>query len=269
MTRMRTLEVVTSPAVDFDCRNGVAVVTLARPETRNALSAELLAGLAKALEQASAAGARALVLTGEGRIFCAGGDLTGVSEALLGDVTTNVGALVDQLHEVISMLRSMSMPTVAAVNGAAIGAGVSLALACDVRIIATSTTFMTGYLAVGASPDGGASFHLAKALGGPQALSSFLTNRRLTSAELRACGLADDLVEDGELLVRATAQARVLAELSFPAVLAVRDLVHRACGRTFEQQLDAEKQHFLAVAHTREFRDAMAPFARRSAALKH
>jgi 2-(1,2-epoxy-1,2-dihydrophenyl)acetyl-CoA isomerase len=185
------------------------------------------------------------------------------------DVVADVAGLVDQLHGVIALLRSLPMPTVAAVNGAAIGAGISLAMACDVRVLARSTVFVTGYLAIGATPDGGASFHLARALGAPQALSSFLTNRRLAATELLDLGLADQLVDDDQLVDAAVAVATELARLSFPAVRAVRDLVYGASGRSLQSHLDAEKSHFLAIAQTPEFRDAVAPFARRPPVAVH
>lgn len=267
MTAVREVEVERTDAVVYDCLGGIAYITMARPEARNALSPALLDGIAAACATAVRDGALALVLTGEGRSFCAGGDLAGVHEAMSGDdVVGDVAVLVDQLHEVIRTLRTLPMPTVAAVNGAAIGAGISLAMACDVRVVARSTVFVTGYLAVGATPDGGASFHLARALGGPQALASFMLNRKLTSAELKAAGLADDIAEDLEVCSTAAALAETLTRLSLPALLAVRELVYAASTNSLDAHLDAEKAHFLAIAQTPEFRDAVAPFARRPSA---
>jgi 2-(1,2-epoxy-1,2-dihydrophenyl)acetyl-CoA isomerase len=250
-------------AVTYDCRDGIALVTMARPESRNALSPSLLAGIKGACLEAVEGGARALVLTGAGRSFSAGGDLSGVHDALGGDIDLEVGAMVDKLHDVIATLRSLPMPSVAAVNGAAVGAGVALALAADVRVLARTAFFVTGYVAVGASPDGGASFHLARSLGAPQALSSFVTNRRFLAADLQARGLADDVVDDDDLRATALGLARGLSTVSFPAIRAMRELVYAASGRSLQSHLDAEKKHFVAIAHTPEFRAAVAPFARR------
>lgn len=248
--------------VQYSCTAGIAVATLATPASRNALSPELLDALDAACEVAVEEKARALVITGAGRTFCAGGDLGGVSTALDGDVETEISAMVDRLHRVIVAIRSLPMPTVAAVNGTAVGAGVSLALAADVRVLARSAAFVTGYLAVGASPDGGASYHLARSLGGPQALSSFLLNRRFTSEELLASGLAQQVVEDGDALTAASVVAHQLATLSFPTVRAVRELVEQASSHSLHDHLDAEKAHFIGIAKTPEFREAVAPFAR-------
>ena len=248
--------------VQYSCTNGIAVATLAVPASRNALSAELLDGLDAACEVAVEERAQALVVTGAGRTFCAGGDLAGVSLALEGDAKTEISAMVDRLHRVILTLRSMPMPTVAAINGGAVGAGVSLAMATDVRVLSSSAAFVTGYLAVGASPDGGASYHLARSLGGPQALSSFLMNRRFTADEVVAAGLAHQVVDEAELLPTAHAVARQLASLSFPTVRAVRDLVEQASVNSLREHLDAERSHFIDAALSPEFREAVAPFAR-------
>jgi 2-(1,2-epoxy-1,2-dihydrophenyl)acetyl-CoA isomerase len=259
-----TLRVVHEHPVLYTCSNGIAVATLAEPTTRNALSPELLDALDAACEVAVEEKARALVLTGAGRTFCAGGDLAGVNDALESDGVSEIGEMVDRLHRVIVALRALPMPTVAAVNGAAVGAGVSLAMATDVRVLARSASFLTGYLAVGASPDGGASYHLARSLGGPQALSSFLLNKRFTAEQLEQAGLADRLVDDADLLTEAKALAGSLAELSFPTVRAVRDLVDQASSHSLHAHLDAEKAHFVDIARTPEFRDGVAPFARRA-----
>jgi 2-(1,2-epoxy-1,2-dihydrophenyl)acetyl-CoA isomerase len=249
----------------YTCSGGIAVATLAAPASRNALSPELLDALDAALEVAVEERAKALVITGSGRSFCSGGDLAGVGTALGGDIVTEVGGMVDQLHRVIASIRALPMPTVAVVNGAAVGAGVSLALAADVRVLARSASFVTGYLAVSATPDGGASFYLARSLGASQALSSFLLNKRFPSEELHRLGLAHEVVEDGDVQAAGQAVARALAALSFPTVRAVRDLVQQASSNSLHDHLDAEKAHFLQVAQTPEFRDAIAPFARPAA----
>ncbi|MGZ6791481.1 MAG: enoyl-CoA hydratase/isomerase family protein [Mycobacteriales bacterium] len=268
MTAAREVDVERTESVVYDCRDGVAFVTMARPEARNALSPALLDGLWAACSRAVLDGARALVLTGAGRSFCAGGDLSGVHEAMAGDdVVGDIEVLVDQLHEVITLLRGLPMATVAAVNGSAIGAGIALALACDVRVVSTSTSFVTGYLAVGATPDGGSSFHLARALGAPQALAAFLTNRRIAAPQLLDAGLADALVPDDEVCDAAAGLARALSGVSLASLCATRELVYGASGHTLAEHLDAEKSHFLAIAQTPEFRAAVAPFARRPTAV--
>jgi 2-(1,2-epoxy-1,2-dihydrophenyl)acetyl-CoA isomerase len=268
MTSMRSVDAERDGAVVYDCQDGIAVVTMARPDTRNALSVSLLAGLIDACDKAVEDGAKALVLTGAGRTFCAGGDLAGVHTALDGDIDLEVGALVDQLHDFISTLKSLPMPTVAAVNGVAVGAGVAVALACDVRVVGRSVAFVTGYVAVGASPDGGASYHLARSLGAPQALASLVTNRRFNAAELRTAGLADEVVDDAEVCDVARGFARKLSALSFPAIAAMRELVYSAGSNDLQEHLAKERAQFIAIAHTTEFQSAMASFAPAPAAVQ-
>lgn len=264
MTTVRSLEIAHMEpldAVGYDCQDGIAFVTMACPDTRNALSVVLIAGLMAACDRAAAEGAVAFVLTGQGRSFSAGGDLAGVSVALDGDIDHEVGLLVDQLHTLIARLKSLPMPTVAAVNGAAVGAGVALALACDVRVVGRSAAFITGYVGVGATPDGGASFHLSRALGAPQALASLVTNRRFSADDLVAVGLADEIVEDTEVCTAGRAFARNLAARSFPAIAGMRELAYSASSGSLQSHLDREREQFLAIAHTPQFKLAMAAFA--------
>jgi 2-(1,2-epoxy-1,2-dihydrophenyl)acetyl-CoA isomerase len=251
-----------SDPVRWDRQGDVAVVTLAQQESRNALSTRVLEGLAGALEGAAREEMRALVLRSDGTVFCSGGDLGGVNEALDRDIDSEIGAMVDRLHRVIRLMRDLPMPTLAAIRGPAVGAGMALALAADVRVLARSATFSTGYIAVGASPDGGTSFHLARSLGCPQAPSSFLLNRRFTADELLNLGLADEMVEDAELDVASMTLAERLAALPMGAVVAMRALVYAAPTHSLDSHLDAEKAQFLRVAHTDSFRRGVAPFAR-------
>ena len=254
--------VTSRTSVSYDVHGATAVISIAEPQSRNALSPSVFRGLLCAIDSAVEDGVRSLVLTGEGRTFCAGGDLTAVNDALSGDVDSALGDMVDDLHSIIRALRAVPFPTVAAVNGAAVGAGIALALACDVRVLARSAAFITGYLAVGATPDGGASFHLARALGTSQAVASFLLNKRIGSEELLRIGLADDVVDDGDALDVGTALADKLCELSPDAVTATRELVDGATTRSLSDHLDAERSAFLKVARTEGFRNGVAPFAR-------
>jgi 2-(1,2-epoxy-1,2-dihydrophenyl)acetyl-CoA isomerase len=152
------------------------------------------------------------------------------------------------------------MPVVAAVNGATVGGGNAVAMAADVRVAGRSATFTTGYSAVGASPDGGASFHLARALGGPQALSSLLLNRRFSSDELLRLGLVDELVEDDQLDGAALALAVRAGQVPVGALQAARSLVQSAFEHSFDDHLDAERELFLRVAVTQGFRSGVTGF---------
>jgi 2-(1,2-epoxy-1,2-dihydrophenyl)acetyl-CoA isomerase len=255
-----------SLAVRYESRGQIAIITLAQPASRNALSPDLFAALTAAMNLAVDDGMRAMVLCADGKTFCAGGDLAAVNDVIDGDIDRELGGIVDELHAMIGQLRSMPMPTIAAVDGAAVGAGVALALATDVRVLGESACFITGYLAVGSSPDGGASFHLARSLGTNQAVAGFLLNRRFTSADLQRAGLADQVVGTGTAGTAALELAEQLTSISPDALVAMRDLVYAAPGQSLDAHLDAEKVQFLKVARSDGFREGIAPFARKRSA---
>jgi 2-(1,2-epoxy-1,2-dihydrophenyl)acetyl-CoA isomerase len=254
----------TPDEVGYEVRDGVAVVTMAREESRNALSATMLEALADACTRAASEEMGALVLRSSGRVFCSGGDLAGLHHALSANGSEGVAGLVDQFHGVIRMVRSLPIPMVASINGPTIGAGVALAMTADVRLASRSSYFATGYLAVGATPDGGASFHLARALGPARALSAFLLNRRFGADELLTIGLVDDVVDDADLDAAAVATARRLSGTSLEALSGTRALVYAASEHGFDEHLEAEKDQFVRVSDSDAFRSAIARFGARA-----
>lgn len=250
--------------IRYEQRHDVAVLSMCQMRTHNALSADLLGDLATALHRAVADGCSAVVLRSEDRIFCAGGDLAGLNAAL-DEGRPAVEKLLDQLHEVVRTFRNLPVPVVAAVGGPAIGAGVALAMAADVRLATADTSFATGYVAVGASPDGGASYHLARAMGGPRALASMLTNRRVKGDELMSLGLVDLVVDPKGLDEAAIAMADQLARIPRATLQATRSLIYSASEHSLDRHLDVEKEKFLEVAMTDGFRAGIAAFAGRAA----
>ena len=240
--------------------DGIAVVTLDRPTTRNALSHDVLEQLHRVLGEVGHA--RALVLTGGNRTFCAGGDLGAVHDALDTGRRAAVTAMLQLLNDVVRRLRRVPVPTVAAVEGVAVGAGLSLALATDLRVVGRGASFIPGYLAVGASPDGGASYHLARALGPHRALAAFVRNRRIGSDELLAAGLAEEVVDDGSTVDAAVTLAATAAGVSSAAFLATRTLIDAATTNDLDRHLDAEADAFSALWDTPPFRHAIAAYAR-------
>jgi 2-(1,2-epoxy-1,2-dihydrophenyl)acetyl-CoA isomerase len=239
--------------------DGIAVVTLDRPATRNALSHAVLERLHALL--GDVAGARALVLTGGDQTFCAGGDLGGVHRALKAGDRDAVTVMLALLNDIVRRLRGLPVPTVAAVEGAAVGAGLALAMATDLRVAGRGARFVPGYLAVGASPDGGAAYHLSRALGPHAALAAFVLNRRIGSEELLAAGAVQEVVDDGRATDAARALAARTAGLSADALLATRAMVDVATTHDLDRHLDAEGRAFSALWDTPAFRHAIAAFA--------
>src|SRR5438552_3520094 len=160
----------------------VLTITLNRPDVLNAFNTALHAALGSALEEARTDDVRAVVLTGAGRAFCVGQDLNEFREAS-GDIGTH---LRDTYHKNITAIRTLEKPVIAAVNGPAAGAGVSLACACDLRLVSDEATFIPAFVSIGLIPDSGGTLFVTRILGQARAFEFFATGRRLTAAEAHA-----------------------------------------------------------------------------------
>src|SRR6266513_582700 len=187
----------------------VLTITLNRPDVLNAFNAAMHAGLASALKEARDAEIRAVVITGAGRGFCVGQDLTEFREAP-GDIGER---LRGNYHPNIRAVRALEKPVLAAVNGPAAGAGLSFACACDLRIAADDATFVPAFINIGLVPDSGGTYLVRRLLGTARAFELFGTGRRLTAAEAHAWGLVSEVVESAGLAARAAELAAELAAL--------------------------------------------------------
>src|SRR5512146_2174940 len=181
--------------VDVARRGAVLSITLNRPEVMNALNAAVHAGLYAALEEARDPAVRAVVLTGAGRAFCAGQDL----QEFRSGARDVAGNLRTNYHRNVLAIRALEKPVIAAVNGAAAGAGLSLALACDVRIASRSARFVPAFIKIGLIPDSGGTWLVRRLLGAARAFEWLTTGRRLGADEARDWGLVSEVVEDEEL----------------------------------------------------------------------
>ncbi|MGH9000053.1 MAG: enoyl-CoA hydratase/isomerase family protein [Acidimicrobiia bacterium] len=241
----------------------VAVLTLQRPDMRNAFSAALLRALREALHDPALDEAGALVVTGAGGTFCAGGDVSEMGAAVAGDTDAVMGPMVTDLHQIIARLRSIPVPVVAAVNGPAIGAGMGLALAADLRVVGRSAVLVPGYLAVGASPDAGVSYFLTRALGGARALSALLLNRPFDTDALAQAGLVEEVVDDHDVLSAAVTLAQRVAGTSAASLLAARRLIDRAPTHELVDHLNAEEAEFRRVWVGSDFKEGVTAFLER------
>src|SRR5437899_3746097 len=186
----------------------VLTITLNRPDVLNAFTSEMHRALAGALKEARDPEARAVVITGAGRGFCVGQDLTEFRESP-GDIG---GRLRAGYHPNILALRALEKPVVAAVNGPAAGAGLSLACACDVRLASDAASFVPAFIGIGLVPDSGGSLFITRLLGPARAFEWMTSNRKLTAAEAHAWGLVSEVVEADTLGPRvAEAAARYAA----------------------------------------------------------
>ena len=234
----------------------VLTITLNRPDVLNAFNNELHRGLAAALKEARDGGVRAVVITGAGRGFCVGQDLTEFREAP-GDIGSR---LRGNYHPNIRAIRALEKPVIAAVNGAAAGAGMSLACACDLRIAADSATFVPAFINIGLIPDSGGSYFVTRILGPARAFEWLASGRRLTAVEAHAWGLVSEVVQTDALPSRAAELAAQLADLPTRGVGMTKRLLDHAVTATLEEQLEREAQLQTAATQTEDFKEGVAAF---------
>ena len=234
----------------------VLTITLNRPDVLNAFNTAMHRVLAAALRDARDAAVRAVVITGAGRGFCVGQDLTEFREAP-GDIGSR---LRENYHPNVRAIRALEKPVIAAVNGAAAGAGMSLACACDLRVAADTATFVPAFINIGLIPDSGGSYFVTRILGPARAFEWLASGKRLTAAEAHGWGLVSEVVEGDGLTARAATLAAQLAELPTRGVGMTKRLLDHAVTATLDQQLEREAQLQAAATQTDDFKEGVAAF---------
>ncbi|MEN5303652.1 enoyl-CoA hydratase-related protein [Pseudomonas sp. TWI628] len=219
---------------------GVAWITLNRPEQRNALDIPTLKKLHATLEAYNVDPAvRVVVLTGTGRSFCAGADLAEWAEAEARGALETYG-WTETAHALMHCLHNLDKPTIAAINGTAVGAGMDLSLCCDLRLAAQSARFKAGYTSMAYSPDAGASWHLPRLIGSEQAKRLLFLDELWGAERALAAGLVGEVVADDQL---ATATAELAARLAQGPTFAyaqAKRLMREGASRSLAEQLTAE-----------------------------
>jgi 2-(1,2-epoxy-1,2-dihydrophenyl)acetyl-CoA isomerase len=234
----------------------VLTITLNRPDVLNAFNRAMHEALAAALKEARSDEIRAVIVTGAGRGFCVGQDLTEFREAP-GDISDR---LRSTYHPNIHAVRALEKPVIAAVNGPAAGAGLSFACACDIRIAADAATFIPAFINIGLVPDSGGTFFIARLLGGARAFEWLTSGRSLTAAEAQAWGLVSEVVEAERLSARAAELAASLAASPTRAIGMTKRLFDAASNNTLDEQLELEAQLQSAATKTEDFREGVAAF---------
>jgi 2-(1,2-epoxy-1,2-dihydrophenyl)acetyl-CoA isomerase len=242
--------------VETSREGAVLTITLNRPDVLNAFNAAIHAALAAALKEARDPEVRAVVVTGAGRGFCVGQDLTEFREAP-GDIGDR---LRSTYHPNIHAVRALEKPVIAAVNGPAAGAGLSFACACDLRVAADTATFVPAFVNIGLVPDSGGTFFIARLLGSARAFEWMTSGRRLTAAEAQDWGLVSEVVEGDGLAARAAELASSLAALPTRAIGMTKRLFDAAPTNRLEEQLELEAQLQSAATKTDDFAEGAAAF---------
>jgi 2-(1,2-epoxy-1,2-dihydrophenyl)acetyl-CoA isomerase len=241
--------------------DGVATLTLNRPDKLNAFTTELHRELAASLDAVEAdATIRAVLLTGAGRGFCAGQDLA-ERAATIADGTVEGGkALETWYNPLVRRLRRLEKPVVCAVNGVAAGAGANVALACDIVLAARSASFIQAFCRIGLVPDAGGSYVLPRLVGLARASGLALLGDRLSAEQAAEWGLIWRVVDDAALMSEATALARHLATQPTRALALIKQALNASFGNSLDQQLDLERDLQKAAAATEDFREGVAAF---------
>jgi len=236
--------------------DGMAVLTLARPEVMNALNTQMRAEILHAVK-AAATTARVLVMTGEGRAFCSGQDLGDRSTA----ATLNLErTLRDEYEPMLTAIFDCPIPTIAAVNGAAAGAGANLALAADVVIAAESAVFLQAFTRIGLIPDAGGTYWLPRQVGFARAMGAALFAEKVTAREAADWGMIWEAVPDAEFETHWRARAGHLAHGPTVAYRAVKDAIRSSFGNSLGEQLSLEAELQGRCGRTRDFKEGVVAF---------
>ena len=245
------------PTVLTSRDGAVLTITLNRPDAYNAFTRELHTEFHRALtDEAADPAVRAVVVNGAGKAFCAGQDIREFRQ-LSGSIGT---ALEETYHPNVRALRALPKPVIAAVNGAAAGAGLSLAVACDVRVASDAAVFVPGFIGIGLVPDSGGTWFLHRLLGYARAFEWMSANRRLSAAEAFDWGLVSEVIPAAEFESRVAEVAATWAAMPTRAVAASKRLFDRAYDAGLEEQLALEAEEQEQATETDDFREGVDAF---------
>ena len=245
--------------VKFECSNGVGRIIFDRPQALNAIdvaTAECLLDHCRKLT--SLQGLRVVTLSGTGRSFMAGGDLAAFDQA--SDPGALACLIIEPLNEALGLLAALPLPVIGSVHGAVSGAGMSIAMGCDLTLAAADARFCLAYIGIGASLDAGASWHLLRQLGLQRAMQLALLNEVLGAEEAQRLGLIAKAVPAPRLEAETAALAMRLANGPSFAYGQIKALLRGAAQRSLDEQMMVEKLAFQACAQTTDFREGIAAF---------
>ncbi|MGH6990197.1 MAG: 2-(1,2-epoxy-1,2-dihydrophenyl)acetyl-CoA isomerase PaaG [Stellaceae bacterium] len=247
----------------FEIADGVGTLTLNRPDKLNAFNDQLHLDIADVINQVeNDKNIRALVITGAGRGFCSGADLT--QRIAPG---SGAGDALDQhYHPRLRRLKALAKPVIAAVNGPAAGAGMSLALACDIVIAAESAVFIQAFTRIGLVPDAGSTYFLPRLVGTARAKALTLLAEPLSARDAAAWGLILKAVPDAQLMEEAMAMARKLAAGPTFALGLTKQAIDQSLGNDLDTQLSLERDFQKAASRSADFREGVTAFLEKRAA---
>jgi 2-(1,2-epoxy-1,2-dihydrophenyl)acetyl-CoA isomerase len=256
---------MTEESVLYETRRAVALVTLNRPQSLNSFTRAMHQALWAALDKVEADKTiRAVVITGAGRGFCAGADLAEFDFEPGPDLVKRAdpGPVIEQaFNPTVRKLQALRVPTVAAVNGVAAGAGASLAMTCDLAVAASGASFIQAFSKIGLIPDAGGTWFLIKKLGLARAMGAAMLGDKLSAKDAKEWGMIWDVAPEGEDCVETAIKlAQRLATLPTKALVATRHLLRGAASRDLDAQLDAERDMQSAMGRTHDYIEGVMAF---------
>jgi 2-(1,2-epoxy-1,2-dihydrophenyl)acetyl-CoA isomerase len=248
------------PTILFELKDNIARLTLNRPDKLNSFNEAMHLEVREALNQVKANGARVLLITGAGRAFCAGQDLSD-RQTKPGESSVDLGESIEKYYApLVRTLRALPLPVVAGVNGVAAGAGVSLALACDLVIATKSASFIQSFAKLGLIPDTGGTFFLPRLVGPARALGMAMLGDRLPAEQAAAWGLIWRCVEDEAFAGTVEQLVNTLANAPTKGLAYTKAAINRSAGNSLDQQLDLERDYMRELGYSNDFREGATAF---------
>ena len=252
--------------VTLEIDHAVGLITLNRPEARNAFSQEMLARLSAALDECRSSEVRSVLLTGSGEAFCSGADVREFTAQLdsggPAGISDHLRELAGFFHDsVILPIRQLEKPVVAGVNGVAAGGGFSLMAACDLRVAADNARFLMAYANIGATADGGSTFFLPRLIGTSRAMELYLSNQPLSAEAALSMGLVSQVFPAADFNQRAMETALRLAQGPTTAYARVKAMFESTWQAGLETQLNQETDFISDIALTHDFQDGIRAFS--------
>ncbi len=248
--------------VNYKFEENTATITMNRPEALNALSLQLSKDLLAAIEKAIADKARAVILTGEGRAFCSGGDLREMQSMWQkeGRIEAFLDSPLKSLHDVIRLIRETPIPFLAVVQGVCAGAGTNFALACDLIFAAENATFNEAFVRIGLSPDCGGSFFLPRAVGEKLAAEMFMTGGTIDATRAAQIGMINRVVSAENLMAESMEMAKKLALAPTGSIGRIKKMLNATFSNDLQQQLDLEAECQLESGKSNDFKEGVHAF---------
>lgn len=248
--------------VNYELQQTAAIITMNRPDALNALSLQLTKDIRAAIEKAIEDKARAVVLTGEGRAFCSGGDLREMQK--MWQTEGRIEAFLEEplraLHDVILLIRETPIPFIAAVQGVCAGAGTNFALACDLVFAADSASFNEAFVRIGLSPDCGGSFFLPRAIGEKLAAEMFMTGETVSAERAAQFGMINRVVPADELMTETLLMAHRLSLAPTAAIGRIKKMLNASFSNDLRRQLQLEHELQIESGKGGDFKEGVQAF---------